>query len=368
MSAEVMKTPTAAMGEQLDINNPDSYPAFAKRIKDFIVANKLSSNIKGKEFVKVEGWQFVFTLAGLRFIASKPQRRWNNIVEFEITYEAECHVYNKEREVMGYGFAVCSNMEAAHSQYEEYALASYAQTRAISKAGRNLFAYIMALAGYEPTPYEEMMGVEANDKKAKEAAGVRDVPAPGAAAARRPAPPAPKAIGNEAPQAVPDIQAPVMAVNRDEGPAISGEAVQLPAGNPSVNAAPAIADVPAEDNSAITDAVIETEETAPPAVTEEPASATPPPPKKRASGKKTPPPAPATAPVTEPEEETVPVTEKQELTDEIMNNILNAIPEYGQVAHENIEERLPNYNATEEQVEQIRAKLLEHGFELKFTL
>ena len=57
---------------------------------------------------------------------------------------------------MGAGFAVCSNKESGKKFYQEFAIMSMAQTRAIGKAYRNCLAWIIRAAGYEPTPAEEM--------------------------------------------------------------------------------------------------------------------------------------------------------------------------------------------------------------------
>jgi hypothetical protein len=50
--------------------------------------------------------------------------------------------------------------EGAWKDRENYALASMAQTRAGAKALRNSFAWIVTLAGFEPTPAEEMTSRE----------------------------------------------------------------------------------------------------------------------------------------------------------------------------------------------------------------
>jgi hypothetical protein len=58
---------------------------------------------------------------------------------------------------LGYGFAVCSNKESLKRGFDEYAIASMAQTRGIAKAYRNLIGFIMMAAGYADTPAEEIL-------------------------------------------------------------------------------------------------------------------------------------------------------------------------------------------------------------------
>jgi hypothetical protein len=56
---------------------------------------------------------------------------------------------------IGSGFAICSNKEKGKQYFDEYAIVGMAQTRAISRAYRNAFGWIVKLAGYETTPVEE---------------------------------------------------------------------------------------------------------------------------------------------------------------------------------------------------------------------
>ena len=65
----------------------------------------------------------------------------------------------KDGKVVARGFALCSNKEAIKKSFDEYAVLSMAQTRAIGKAYRNLIGWVMKLSGYEGTPSEEVMGV-----------------------------------------------------------------------------------------------------------------------------------------------------------------------------------------------------------------
>jgi hypothetical protein len=64
---------------------------------------------------------------------------------------------------MGRGIAICSNKEAIKRNFEEYAIASMAQTRAEGKAYRMLLSWLISAAGYETTPAEEADGYERGD-------------------------------------------------------------------------------------------------------------------------------------------------------------------------------------------------------------
>jgi hypothetical protein len=75
----------------------------------------------------------------------------------ETKWKADVEIVNiKDGSVVSRGFAVCSDKEAKMKSFDEYAVLSMAQTRAIGKAYRNVIGWVMKLAGYETTPSEEM--------------------------------------------------------------------------------------------------------------------------------------------------------------------------------------------------------------------
>lgn len=150
----------------LNINSPQELGKFATTLKKFIVEQKLYTNIAGKNYVQVEGWQFagastgVFPVMREVFDVSKDN---------EIKYRAEVELVNANGQTLGYGVAICSNKEANKKTFDEYAIASMAQTRAVGKAYRNLFAWLMKVAGYEPLPAEEAkVEAKAEDKEETE--------------------------------------------------------------------------------------------------------------------------------------------------------------------------------------------------------
>ena len=49
------------------------------------------------------------------------------------------------------GFAICTNKEKRQTAFDEYAVASMAQTRAVGKAYRIYLGWIMKMAGFEST-------------------------------------------------------------------------------------------------------------------------------------------------------------------------------------------------------------------------
>jgi hypothetical protein len=145
-----------------DIAQPEQMVKMSKILKDHIVQQKLYTTIVGKNYVHVEGWQFAGGLLGLypritnvENLSNDKETKWKATAEI---------IRSVDNFVMSSGFAVCSNKEGRKKSFDEYAVLSMSQTRAIGKAYRNLIGWVMKLSGYESTPAEEM---GAEDKESK---------------------------------------------------------------------------------------------------------------------------------------------------------------------------------------------------------
>jgi hypothetical protein len=163
MSTEITNQP------RFDLINSDSMLNLSKDLAKLIKEKGLSSNIQGKQFVNVEGWQFAGASLGLMPIITETTeltRRGTEPGQVEIKYMAKCEVRNiNTGQLVATGVAICSNFEHSKKRFDEYAILSMAQTRAIGKAYRNLLAWLMKAAGFEATPAEEMdFAVEALKK------------------------------------------------------------------------------------------------------------------------------------------------------------------------------------------------------------
>ncbi|ALJ00173.1 hypothetical protein [Rufibacter tibetensis] len=140
--------------ESFDISRSDETMHLAVDLAKFIKENRLYQNIQGKEYVNVEGWQYAGSRLGILPVVDELTNMSDST---EIKYMAKVNLLNlRTEQVVGAGFAICSNKEQGRKYYQEYAIASMAQTRAIGKAYRNILAWIIRAAGYEPTPAEEM--------------------------------------------------------------------------------------------------------------------------------------------------------------------------------------------------------------------
>lgn len=194
------------------LTKPEDITNFSLVLKDFITKSQLSTVIQGNKYCNVDGWKFAGLNFGLLPMVEEPverhqpgqvitilyhevERRFQNgrkritepffssvnqelsdkyrekfadkIVK-EITtdyynYKCGCVIENANtgRKVGG-GFGTCSNLELAKSSYDEYAVMSMSQTRAIGRAYKNVIGFIMKASGYAETPAEEMDGQNKN--------------------------------------------------------------------------------------------------------------------------------------------------------------------------------------------------------------
>jgi len=123
----------------------------ANTLAQIIRSRQLASNIQGREYVRVEGWTVLGALLGV--IA-----REESVIEREDgSYLATVALVRMaDHVVVSRASAECNMDEPTWAKRAKYTRRSMALTRATGKAARLAFSWIMALAGFEPTPLEEM--------------------------------------------------------------------------------------------------------------------------------------------------------------------------------------------------------------------
>ncbi len=125
--------------------------AVAKELANIVDTRKLYSVITGKKFVRVEGWSTLGAMLGVT------PREVSVFAHDDGTYEAVVELVRvSDGAVIGRGSAICGTDEKRWGTADRYARRSMSITRATGKAFRLSFSWIMTLAGYEPTPAEEM--------------------------------------------------------------------------------------------------------------------------------------------------------------------------------------------------------------------
>lgn len=143
--------------ESVNLMNPSDIMEFATTLKQLIVENKLYTQIKGKNYVNVEGWQIAGAFMGIYPIVEKVEDLSDGT---KYRYRSEVTLRDKDNNIVGTGMAICTNREPGKTNFDEYAVASMAQTRAVGKAFRMKIGWLLKVAGYETTPAEEMDAIQ----------------------------------------------------------------------------------------------------------------------------------------------------------------------------------------------------------------
>lgn len=140
--------------------DPKQQLEFAKQcsvaLMDVLKLKPKKVMINGRQYLEYEDWQ---TLA--RFYGASVGTEWTKPLERGgklIGYEAKAIVTMKG-ELVSSAESMCTRDERNWALRDEFALRSMAQTRACAKALRNVFAWIVVMAGLAATPAEEMDGV-----------------------------------------------------------------------------------------------------------------------------------------------------------------------------------------------------------------
>jgi hypothetical protein len=123
----------------------------ADQLAAIIKAKGLFSNIQGKEYVKVEGWTTLAAMMGCLPKEVSMVRREDGA--FEATVEL---VRMLDGLTLTRASAECGKDEPTWKGRPDYARRSMAATRATSKVCRLAFSWVMVLAGFSPTPAEEI--------------------------------------------------------------------------------------------------------------------------------------------------------------------------------------------------------------------
>jgi hypothetical protein len=129
----------------------------AKALKKFLDRKdaKDQVNFNGRRYPKAEDWQLVGAFFG-------HTARVRSTIELHDEdgqvsgYVASADVINPSGQIVSAAEAACMRDEPNWSRKPDFQLRSMAQTRACAKSLRNVFAFVMVLAGLAPTPAEEM--------------------------------------------------------------------------------------------------------------------------------------------------------------------------------------------------------------------
>jgi len=132
----------------------DQASKIAKQLANIIKDRKLYSTISGKNFVRVEGWTTMGAMLGIlpREVAVTETENGDFLADVEL-------IRASDGMIVGRASAIVGSDEKTWAGRPRYARRSMSVTRATGKAYRLGWSWIITLAGFEPTPAEEMDGV-----------------------------------------------------------------------------------------------------------------------------------------------------------------------------------------------------------------
>lgn len=131
----------------------------AKTLESIVEQAKLYTIINERKYLQVEAWQTIGRAYGYTARSG----------EVEIVYDqngtelglmARSTIYDANGTAVGGAEGYCMNDETTWANRPFYARAGMAQTRSISRGFRQMLSWVVVLAGYAPTPAEEMTGDE----------------------------------------------------------------------------------------------------------------------------------------------------------------------------------------------------------------
>lgn len=123
----------------------------AQTLARIVEAQHLYTDIQGRKHLHVEAWVTIAEGYGYEI-----DIEWTHPLP-DGGYEARAVIKDFTGQAIGHGEAECgSEGDGQWVSRPNFQQRSMAQTRAISKAARNRLAWVVVLAGYSPTPSEEM--------------------------------------------------------------------------------------------------------------------------------------------------------------------------------------------------------------------
>lgn len=140
----------------------------AKLLMDIVNKTHCYQEISGKKYLQVEAWETIGAFNRVHAVTESitPIERDKVVVG----YDAKVNLLNQVGLIVGGAIMSCYFTENACKgkvgDAKDKACKSAAQTFATSKAYRMNYSYVAILAGYQPTPAEEMTGESTDDRPA----------------------------------------------------------------------------------------------------------------------------------------------------------------------------------------------------------
>lgn len=132
---------------------------WAKRLMEVVRSCGMSKRVAGKEYLQVEAWLVIAEFAHCRAVPEEA-KPWVNADGELVGYTCRAVVKDAQGIEVGSGESSCGfdafPCRGRRGSEQDKAAKGAAQTWAISRALSNRFRYVALMAGFSPTPAEEM--------------------------------------------------------------------------------------------------------------------------------------------------------------------------------------------------------------------
>lgn len=143
-------------------NKAEKKPSDAEMLKAFVNKNGLALSKGNKTYLLAEAWQFVARLKGLTpsfesasDIVTTVDKEGKQMRYLQVT--TVCILKDtKTLQEVSRSTIVATSLESFLRDKPAYAVWGMSETRALSRAIRNIYGYIARDAGYQATPWEEI--------------------------------------------------------------------------------------------------------------------------------------------------------------------------------------------------------------------
>lgn len=131
------------------------------KLRAFVNKHGLALERDGKRYLRVEAWQYLASLMGVTPAFDSAyevmESRAPNGKDFrQYVVTTGCTLYDKDRHEISRATMIASNYEPFLKGKMLFATWGMSQTRAFSRAMRNIYGYLVMAAGYQALPWEEL--------------------------------------------------------------------------------------------------------------------------------------------------------------------------------------------------------------------
>ena len=139
---------------------PSERQELLNRWKKFVTENKLAFRVQEDVYLKVEAWNYLFSMnklsATITDISRVPDEDGKTLYIAKAALMPMSTTLSEDGVPLGVtAFGACKVGESEFCK-DEFAALSMAQTRAVGKLGRTAYAHLAIACGYKATPLEEM--------------------------------------------------------------------------------------------------------------------------------------------------------------------------------------------------------------------